>query len=82
MVTGPRNKGWRDLSARQRAPLVLRGVLQVALSAVALVDIRRRPAEQIKGGKWLWRVAALANFMGIGPIAYWAFGRRSRKESR
>jgi hypothetical protein len=26
--------------------------------------------------KWLWSVVALVNFMGVGPIAYFAFGRK------
>jgi hypothetical protein len=26
--------------------------------------------------KWLWSAAALVNFMGIGPIAYFLFGRK------
>jgi hypothetical protein len=46
------------------------------LLAAALADIYRRPAEEINGSKWLWSAAALVNFMGIGPIAYFAFGRK------
>ena len=52
------------------------GVLQVVLLAAALADIYRRPVEEIRGKKWLWSVVALVNFMGIGPIAYFAFGRK------
>jgi hypothetical protein len=70
------NKKWSDLTARQKAPLVLRGIVQFALLAAALADIHRRPAEQINGSKWLWSAVALVNFMGIGPIAYFLFGRR------
>lgn len=82
MIVGPPDKRWSDLAPSQKAPLVLRGIAQFALSAAALADIHRRPAEQIKGSKWLWSVAALVNFMGIGPIAYWAFGRRPGQERR
>jgi hypothetical protein len=71
-----RSKKWSDLTAREKAPLVLRGIVQFGLLAAALVDIHRRPAEEIKGSKWLWSAVALVNFMGIGPIAYFAFGRR------
>jgi hypothetical protein len=35
---------------------------------------RRRPSEQVRGSKKLWAVAALVNF--VGPLAYFAFGRR------
>jgi hypothetical protein len=55
---------------------VLRGIVQFALLAAALADIHRRPTEETKGSKWLWRAVALVNFMGIGPIAYFLFGRR------
>jgi hypothetical protein len=55
---------------------VLRGLVRFALLAVALADIYRRPAEEINGSKWLWSAVAFANFMGIGPIAYFLFGRK------
>jgi hypothetical protein len=69
-------KKWSDLTAREKAPFVLRGIIQFALLAAALADIYRRPAEEINGSKWLWSAAVFVNFMGIGPIAYFAFGRR------
>ena len=70
------NKKWGDLTGREKAPLLLRGIVQFALLAAALADIYRRPAEEINGSKWLWSAAALVNFMGIGPIAYFAVGRK------
>ncbi len=70
------NKRWSDLTAREKSPLVVRGIFQVALLAAALADIYRRPVEEIRGRKWLWSVVALVNFMGIGPVAYFAFGRK------
>ena len=76
MIIMPPNKKWSDLTARQKAPLVLRGIIQLALLAAALADIHRRPAEEIKGSKWVWSAVAFVNFMGIGPIAYFTFGRR------
>jgi Phospholipase_D-nuclease N-terminal len=76
MIIMPRNKKWRDLTAPQKAPFVLRGIVQFALLVAALADIYRRPAEEINGSKWLWVAAALVNFMGIGPIAYFHFGRK------
>jgi hypothetical protein len=78
----PRNKKWSDSTPRQKAPLVLRGIIQFALLVAALVDIYRRPAEEIKGSKWLWSVVAMANFMGIGPIAYFLFGRKRKDQAR
>jgi len=55
---------------------VLRGIAQFALLAAALADIRRRPADEINGSKWLWRAVAMVNFLGIGPIIYFIFGRK------
>ena len=70
------NKRWSDLTARQKVPLVVPGIVQMALLVAALTDIHRRPTEEINGSKWLWSAVAFANFMGIGPIAYFAFGRK------
>jgi len=64
-----RNKNWSDLTAREKAPFMVQGIVQVTLLAAALADIHRRPAEEINGSKWLWSAVALVNFMGIGPIA-------------
>ena len=76
MIIMPRNKNWSDLTARQKAPFVLRGIVQFALLAAALADIYCRPAEEIRGSKWLWSAVAFVNFIGIGPIAYFLFGRK------
>jgi hypothetical protein len=76
MIIMSRNKKWSDLTPGQKAPLVFRGIVQMALLAAALADIYRRPAEEINGSKWLWGAAAFANFMGIGPVSYFAFGRK------
>lgn len=76
MIAMAPDKKWASLTVTERTPFVLRGVLQVVLLAAALADIYRRPGEEIRGKKWLWSVVALVNFMGIGPIAYFAFGRK------
>jgi len=76
MIIMRRNKKWSDLTARQKAPFVLREIVQFALLAAALADIYHRPAEEIRGSEWLWSAVALVNFMGIGPNAYFLFGRK------
>ena len=76
MIIMAPNKRWSDLTAREKTPFVLRGIVQFALLAAALADIYRRPAQEINGSKWLWSAVAFANFMGIGSIAYFAFGRK------
>ena len=67
-------KQWQDLTNRQKRGIVLLGALQITLLAAALIDIRRRPADAINGSKRLWTAVVFIN--GIGPIAYFVFGRK------
>jgi hypothetical protein len=43
----------------------------------ALIDLKRRPASQIQGTKWLWVVAVVGS-AGVVPVShfYFVFGRR------
>jgi hypothetical protein len=70
------NKWGSDLKAREKAPCVVQEIVQMTLLVAALTDIQRRPTEEIKASKWVWSVVAFANFMSIGPIAYFAFGTK------
>jgi hypothetical protein len=67
-------KRWRDLTPAQRVRIMCVSSVQLVLLVAALRDIRRRPAAEIKGGKRLWTALAFVN--GIGPIAYFTFGRK------
>jgi hypothetical protein len=67
-------KRWSDLSSPQQRAIIGAGVVQTLLAAAALLDLRRRPSEQVRGSKKLWAVAVLVNF--FGPLAYFTFGRR------
>ena len=70
-------KRWSDLSGRTRRLLIVAGVTEAGLKTAALIDIKRRPAGQIRGPKWLWVVAlAIVGSAGALPISYFAFGRR------
>jgi hypothetical protein len=68
---------WSDLSEGQRNAIKLLALTELALKIAMLIDIRRRPASQIRGPKRLWRAAAAVNT--IGPVSYFAFGRRRPK---
>jgi hypothetical protein len=69
---------WSELSERNRRLIVLGSLIEGLLKIVALADLRRRPAEQIRGPKWAWAVVvALVNAVGGAPLAYFLFGRRS-----
>jgi hypothetical protein len=74
MMTSRNVKRWEDLSTQKKAAVMLLGVIQVTLLAAALLDIRRRPPEQINGSKRMWTLLAFINY--IGPIAYFLFGRK------
>jgi hypothetical protein len=67
-------KEWKDLSPRQKRGIVLGGTVQIGLLLAALLDIYRRPKEQIRGDKRLWTLATFVNF--VGPISYFLFGRK------
>jgi hypothetical protein len=69
-------KRWDDLSTPQRAALVGVGVVQVGLLVAALADLRRRPLDQVNGSKGMWAAVSAVNF--VGPIAYFAVGRKRR----
>jgi hypothetical protein len=45
-----------------------------AITAVTWRDIQRRPVDQMRGSKRLWRVASAVNT--IGSVAYVAVGRK------
>jgi hypothetical protein len=65
---------WNELSTFSRTLIVIGGAIEILLLAAALIDIRRRPASQIRGSKRMWSALALVDV--IGPISYFAFGRK------
>jgi hypothetical protein len=67
-------KKWAELSDRQRALLLGAAGAELSLKVAALIDIKRRPAERIRGPKALWRAAMVVNL--LGPLSYFAFGRK------
>lgn len=67
-------KSWKDLSDQQRRFVVLGAGVQFTLQLLALRDLHRRPADQVRGPKWFWLPVTFVNF--FGPIAYFLLGRR------
>src|SRR5215831_5740812 len=45
---------WRDLDESTRKLIIAVAVAEGTLKVAALIDIKRRPASQIRGPKWLW----------------------------
>jgi hypothetical protein len=72
-------KRWSDLSARTRRFIITVGAFEGMLKVAALIDLRRRPRDEIRGRKWLWAVVVtVVNSAGMVPISYFVFGRRRR----
>ena len=68
---------WSDLDERTRKLIISVAVVEGILKLAALIDIKRRPASQIRGPKWLWAsVVAIVSSAGVLPISYFIFGRR------
>lgn len=58
----------------QKAVLLVAGIVELLLLLAALLDLRRRPVEQIRGSKRLWTLVAFINY--VGPVAYFLVGRK------
>jgi hypothetical protein len=70
-------KRWKDLPESQRRMIVVGVVLEAVVKVAALRDLKRRPADQVRGPKWLWGgVITVANSAGLVPAAYFVLGRR------
>lgn len=68
---------WSQLSKGKRRLIIVAGVAETTLKIAALIDIKRRPADQIRGSKWIWTtVVVFVNSFGTAPLSYFAFGRR------
>jgi hypothetical protein len=68
---------WSELSERSRRLILLGAAAEGTLKIAALVDIRRRPADRIRGPKPAWVIAlVLVNSVGAVPVAYFLVGRR------
>ncbi|MGD7001255.1 PLD nuclease N-terminal domain-containing protein [Corynebacterium halotolerans] len=48
--------------------------LEVAGKVATWISLARRGRDEVRGPKWLWRLATGVNF--FGPAAYWLFGRK------
>jgi hypothetical protein len=72
-------KRWSDLTDRQRAVLVVGSAIEVVLTTAALVDLARRPTDQVKGSKGWWALACFVQ--PVGPIAYLTMGRAQARPS-
>jgi hypothetical protein len=67
-------KRWSELSPKARTAIVVGGVAELVVTTIALRDLIRRPADEVRGWKPLW-------FLGLfiqpfGSPLYLTVGRR------
>jgi hypothetical protein len=58
----------------KRIALISLVLAEVGLAALTWRDLRRRPAEEIRGSKRFWRIISTIN--PGNSVAYWLVGRR------
>ncbi|QGF25259.1 hypothetical protein Rai3103_14115 [Raineyella fluvialis] len=74
---GKNKKQWRDLPPAARGIIAVGGTADLVLRAWAIVDLIKRPQDQIRGSKAVWAVAlAVVNSAGAVPIAYLTWARQ------
>ncbi len=65
---------FKQLSSVRQAAIVAITVWNLWLSVSAERDIQRRPADEVRGSKALWRLACLTNT--VGPLIYFRWGQK------
>ena len=71
------SKRWSELSPRTRRLIIGAAVAEGLLKLAALIDLKRRPANQVRGRRWVWAtLVAVVSSFGLVPISYFLFGRR------
>lgn len=69
-------KRWAELSPATRRLVIVVASVEGILKIAALVDLWRRPSDQVRGTKPVWAAALiLINSGGAVPIAYFRRGR-------
>jgi hypothetical protein len=67
---------WSDLSPRTQRLIVIGAAGETGLKVAALVDLKRLPASEIRGAKWMWvPVLTVVNSAGVAPVVYFLWGR-------
>lgn len=65
---------WQTMPTWQKAGTVALGVVEIVATTAAVVDLVRRPREQVRGPKALWWPTL--SIQPFGPFAYLALGRK------
>jgi len=68
-----KKKSFKDLSPPQQALALVVLAISLVLVGTAERDLQQRPADQVRGEKWLWRLVCLN---ALGAVTYLSWGRR------
>ena len=67
-------KRWDELTEQQQVLILAAVCVELSLTATAIVDLVRRPREQVRGPKALWALGLV--IQPVGPVAYLVVGHR------
>ena len=67
-------KSWEDFSPKERRQIYAAAAIEVVMTTVAIADLSKRSASDVRGPKWAWVLSFV--IQPFGPIAYFALGRR------
>lgn len=67
-------KKWNDLSTPAKIGVIVATVAELGAKIGVWRDLSRRPAEKVRGPKWMWVALSFVN--GLGPGAYFTIGRK------
>jgi hypothetical protein len=67
-------KSWSEYSPAARAAIVVGAVVEMVMTTIALRDLTRRSAAEVRGPKMLWRLGLLVQ--PVGSPLYLLLGRR------
>jgi phospholipase D-like protein len=67
-------KKWSDLSPFQQRLIYVGGAAETVVTVAALRDLATRPSAQVRGPKAVWVLSFVVQ--PLGPLAYFAVGRR------
>ena len=68
----------KRFSPKQRMGMGILAAIELWAKVAAFRDIQRRPTDQVRGSKLLWRLALLVNT--LGPLSYFQWGRRKTQQ--
>lgn len=63
-----------------RAALAVAATAELTAKVFMLIEVFRRPREELLGPRWAWVLAAFVNT--LGPAAWFGWGRKQRPDQR